>query len=98
MGKVAEGYADDIVLTNDNPRGEDPGAIIEDILAGIANNKHVNVETDRATAITQTIMNADQGDIVVVAGKGHETCQEIAGRRYPFSDRELVRRLAEEIQ
>ena len=98
MGKVAEDYADDIVLTNDNPRGEAPGAIIEDILAGIANNKHVNVETDRATAITQTIMNADQGDIVVVAGKGHETCQEIAGRRYPFSDRELVRRLVEEIQ
>ena len=98
MGKIAEDYADDIVLTNDNPRGEVPDDIIEDILVGITDRKRVRIETDRAIAIERTIRNAEQQDIVVVAGKGHETCQEIAGRRYPFSDRELVRRLAEEMQ
>ena len=98
MGKIAEDYADNIVLTNDNPRGEDPDVIIDDIMMGISNHNNVRVISDRATAITHAIRNADQQDIVVIAGKGHETHQEIAGKNYPFSDRELVRRLAEEIK
>jgi UDP-N-acetylmuramoyl-L-alanyl-D-glutamate--2,6-diaminopimelate ligase len=96
MGKIAEDYADYVVLTNDNPRGEDPDVIINDILTGISNHSNVRVVTDRITAITHAIRNADQQDIVIIAGKGHETHQEIAGKFYPFSDRELVRRLAEE--
>jgi UDP-N-acetylmuramoyl-L-alanyl-D-glutamate--2,6-diaminopimelate ligase len=98
MGKIAEDYADNIVLTNDNPRSEDPDTIMNDILTGISNHNNVEIVTDRTMAITHAIRNADQQDIVVIAGKGHETHQEIAGKFYPFSDRELVRRLAEEIK
>lgn len=96
MGEVAERHADKVVLTNDNPRGEDAGGIIEDILKGMTHPEQVVVELDRAEAIRSTIFSSNNEDIILVAGKGHETYQEIAGQRFPFSDRQLVRNVLEE--
>lgn len=93
MGAIAEAYADQVVLTNDNPRDEDPGEIIREILTGITNTESVRVQPDRDKAITDAVLSATAGDTVLIAGKGHETHQEIAGRRIPFSDRQLVRNL-----
>jgi UDP-N-acetylmuramoyl-L-alanyl-D-glutamate--2,6-diaminopimelate ligase len=84
MGSVAAARADRIVLTSDNPRGEDPRAIIEAIRHGISGD--CAVELDRARAIDAAIGSADAADVVLIAGKGHEGFQEIAGRRLPFSD------------
>ncbi len=84
MGQVASDGADEVWVTSDNPRNEDPRAIIDDILAGAAGKAHV--EADRARAIFEAIGNAHQGDVVLIAGKGHEDYQEIAGERLPFSD------------
>jgi UDP-N-acetylmuramoyl-L-alanyl-D-glutamate--2,6-diaminopimelate ligase len=84
MGLAASRRADRIVLTSDNPRGEDPLAIIEAIRGGIAGA--CAVEPDRAKAITGAIAAAEAADVVLIAGKGHESFQEIAGRRLPFSD------------
>jgi UDP-N-acetylmuramoyl-L-alanyl-D-glutamate--2,6-diaminopimelate ligase len=89
MGAIAERRADSVLLTSDNPRGEDPQAIIAAILAGMRTSPAV--ETDRATAIRQAVMQADARDVVVLAGKGHEPYQEIAGRRFPFADLEAAR-------
>ena len=75
-------------MTSDNPRGEDPLAIIEEILAGVPG---LDVEPDRAAAIARAIELADTGDVVVIAGKGHEQGQELADRRIPFDDREVAR-------
>jgi len=85
MGAVAARLADRIVVTSDNPRGEPPEAIIQDILAGCGDVTPL-VEVDRATAISLVITKAAAGDTVLIAGKGHETYQEIAGARIPFSD------------
>jgi UDP-N-acetylmuramoyl-L-alanyl-D-glutamate--2,6-diaminopimelate ligase len=89
MGEAAVRLSDIAVLTSDNPRDEDPGAIIEDVLRGIPegrDNKNVLVEPDRRLAIAHVLELAGPGDIVVIAGKGHETYQEIAGERFPFDD------------
>ena len=96
MGAVAERYADNIILTSDNPRSENPDLIIRDILGGIKNRAKVIVEPDRATAIAGAIQAAATGDIVLIAGKGHENVQEIAGKRLPFSDQQHVRNLLED--
>ena len=84
MGEIASRLADRVVLTSDNPRSEDPRAIIEAVRAGVI-AEHA-VEPDRAAAITSAILGAQSGDVILVAGKGHETYQEIGGRRLPFSD------------
>jgi UDP-N-acetylmuramoyl-L-alanyl-D-glutamate--2,6-diaminopimelate ligase len=84
MGSVAAARADRIVLTSDNPRGEDPQAIVDAIREGVSGD--CLVELDRATAIASAISSADAADVVLIAGKGHEGFQEIAGRRLPFSD------------
>jgi len=84
MGAVAARLADRVLLTSDNPRGEDPAAIIEQIRAGAG--AACAVEPDRAAAIAAAIADADTADVVLLAGKGHETYQEIAGRRLAFSD------------
>ncbi len=84
MGEVASRLADRIVLTSDNPRDEQPSAIIAEIRSGVS-IAH-DVEPDRAKAIAAAIRGARPGDVVLIAGKGHETYQEIAGRRLPFSD------------
>jgi UDP-N-acetylmuramoyl-L-alanyl-D-glutamate--2,6-diaminopimelate ligase len=84
MGEIASRLADGIVLTSDNPRSEDPSAIIEAIRGGVS-IEHA-VEPDRAKAIVAAIRGARPGDVVLIAGKGHETYQEVGGRRLPFSD------------
>jgi UDP-N-acetylmuramoyl-L-alanyl-D-glutamate--2,6-diaminopimelate ligase len=89
MGRIARERADVIVVTSDNPRSEDPLAIIQDIVQGAGVD--VEVDPDRRSAIRRAIELAEPGDIVVIAGKGHEQGQEIAGVRHPFDDREVAR-------
>lgn len=84
MGAIAERLADAVVVTSDNPRSEDPQAIIAQILAGM--KAQPVVAPDRAAAINATVAQADVGDVILLAGKGHEPYQEIAGVRIPFSD------------
>lgn len=91
MGAVASQLADVVVLTNDNPRSEDPAEIVEEIRAGMSGGAAVVVELDRRKAILEALGNARPGDVVVVAGKGHETTQEFADRTVPFDDRQVVR-------
>jgi UDP-N-acetylmuramoyl-L-alanyl-D-glutamate--2,6-diaminopimelate ligase len=91
MGSAAARLADLAIVTSDNPRGEDPVAIIDQILAGAEGSANVVVEPDRAAAISAAVANARDGDIVVIAGKGHERGQEIAGRVLPFDDAEEAR-------
>ena len=96
MGEACAKLADKIVVTSDNPRSEDPMAIINAILGGIDGNRRqsVAVEPDRKAAIEMALREADEGDVVIIAGKGHETTQEIKGVKYPFDDREIVRQFA----
>jgi UDP-N-acetylmuramoyl-L-alanyl-D-glutamate--2,6-diaminopimelate ligase len=89
MGAVVSRLADRAVLTSDNPRSEDPWKIIEAIRTGIAGG--CEVEPDRAKAIEAAIAAAGEADVVLIAGKGHESHQEIAGRRLPFSDAAVAR-------
>ena len=91
MGRLAARGADAVVVTNDNPRGEDPRAIAEGILAGIDDPAHVRVELDRRAAIERAIADARSGDLVVIAGKGHETYQIAGDEVRPFDDREIAR-------
>ncbi len=91
MASVAEELADRVIVTDDNPRGEQPDAIARDILAGFREAGAVRVIHDRAEAIRLAVLQAAPGDVVLVAGKGHESWQEIAGARLPFSDAEQVR-------
>jgi len=88
MGGIAERGADRVVLTSDNPRSEPPAAILAQIVAGISAAGAARVESieDRRAAIAQAVAAAKAGDVVLLAGKGHEDYQEIAGRRRPFSD------------
>ena len=90
MGRIAAEHADRVVVTSDNPRSEDPAAIASEIVGGIlpTGNRHYVVELDRASAIAEAIEAAKPGDVVLLAGKGHETYQERNGERQPFHDRE----------
>jgi UDP-N-acetylmuramoyl-L-alanyl-D-glutamate--2,6-diaminopimelate ligase len=78
-----------VVVTSDNPRSEEPLAVIQDILQGTGLD--VEIDPDRRSAIARAISLAEPGDVVVVAGKGHEQGQEIAGRKEPFDDRDVAR-------
>jgi len=88
MGRIAALRADRVVVTNDNPRREDPAAIAAAVVAGIraAGGRSFDVELDRGAAIRGAIAGAKPGDVVLVAGKGHEDYQERDGVRTPFSD------------
>lgn len=86
MGKIASQLADVVFVTSDNPRTEDPRTIVEHVLSGVETQSTVYVELDREAAITSAIFTAQRGDVVVIAGKGHESTQEINGVRTPFSD------------
>ena len=88
MGEVATRLADRAIVTSDNPRSEDPRAIIDQVIAQAHPRYHV--EADRMTAIQTAIREARPEDVVLIAGKGHETYQEIGGRRFPFSDVEAA--------
>jgi UDP-N-acetylmuramoyl-L-alanyl-D-glutamate--2,6-diaminopimelate ligase len=91
MGRIACELADRVVLTSDNPRGEEPAAIVADIMAGAGAGEAVAVEPDRRAAIRGAVLAAQPGDVVVVAGKGHETYQLTGDARSHFDDREEVR-------
>jgi len=94
MGEIAARLADVLVVTDDNPRTEDPAAIRAAVLAGASSGTaEVLEEGDRRAAIAVALDRARPGDIVVVAGKGHETGQEIGDVVHPFDDREVVREL-----
>jgi len=86
MGAIAAHGADRVVVSSDNPRSENPAAIIAGIVAGIADRSHTDVIEDRRTAIATAVIEASPRDVILLAGKGHEDYQEIAGVRQPFSD------------
>ena len=102
MAAIAERLADRVIVTDDNPRNEDGDVIVADIVEGFADTTRVLVQRDRAAAIAQALANAGADDVVLVAGKGHEPYQEIAGIRHAFDDtavaRELLRRRTQELQ
>jgi len=91
MAAAAEQHAHHVVLTSDNPRSEDPQMILSHMLAGLHNAAHAIVIPDRAQAISQAVQHAQAQDVVLVAGKGHEDYQEVAGVKQPFSDVQQAR-------
>jgi len=91
MGRVACAEADTVLVTDDNPRSEDPAEIRAEIVAGCAGPAPCDQVADRAEAIGRALHEAEAGDVVLVAGKGHETTQEVQGVHHPFSDREAIR-------
>jgi UDP-N-acetylmuramoyl-L-alanyl-D-glutamate--2,6-diaminopimelate ligase len=97
MGAIAERLADRIIVTDDNPRGEDGDAIVAQIVAGLTHREHAAVQRDRADAIALALREARGGDVVLIAGKGHEPYQEIGGKKFPFDDLAVARRALETI-
>lgn len=99
MGEVSSKLADLTVVTSDNPRDEEPEAIIEDILIGVhkADGSYITIP-DRKEAIRYCIEHAEEGDVIVLAGKGHEDYQEIKGKKYHMDERELIQEVLEELQ
>ncbi len=93
MGKIAAELSDKVFVTSDNPRTENPDMIIEDILAGIENQKNVKADPDRKAAIADAIKAAKKGDIVLLCGKGHETYQILNTGKIHFDEREVVREI-----
>ena len=93
MAAAAESYADNVVLTSDNPRREKPESIIEDVLTGFNEPERITVCVDRMEAIKTCVQQAKHGDIILVAGKGHETYQEIDGVKHDYDERALIAKL-----
>ena len=89
-GEIATRLADEVIITNDNPRQESPQQIIDQIVAGAHEGASFRIEADRAAAIRKAIDSAGKGDIVLIAGKGHEDYQEINGKKIPFSDAKIA--------
>jgi len=96
MGEIAERLADVAIVTDDNPRGEDGDAIVAQILAGMTKAGEAMVQRDREAAIRAALAMAHTGDVVLIAGKGHETYQESAGGKRPFDDMAVARRALED--
>jgi UDP-N-acetylmuramoyl-L-alanyl-D-glutamate--2,6-diaminopimelate ligase len=95
MGEVAVRLSDEVVLTSDNPRSEEPSAIIDAVLEGIDDRSTLTIEPDRRAAIATAIGRARSGDVVIIAGKGHETTQTTGDTVVPFDDRAVARELME---
>ncbi len=95
MGAIAERLADRVIVTDDNPRGENGDEIVSEILQGMSVRTSATVHRDRAAAIALALREAKPGDVVLIAGKGHEPYQEIAGVRHPFDDLDVARRALE---
>lgn len=93
MGEIAQTHADHILITNDNPRTEDPAQIAEDILTGLASKEQAQVVLERKEAIRRALETSQPGDIVLIAGKGHETYQEIQQQRIPYDERNYIMQL-----
>jgi UDP-N-acetylmuramoyl-L-alanyl-D-glutamate--2,6-diaminopimelate ligase len=85
-------------VTSDNPRGEDPAAIVAEVVAGTGGTASLHIEVDRRAAIAGALAAARGGDVVLIAGKGHETTQTIGDRVLPFDDREVARELLHEVR
>ncbi len=96
MGRIADKYADIITITSDNPRTEDPDAIIRDIRKGVTRTENIFVEPNRRKAIRSAIIEADIRTMVLIAGKGHERYQEVHGRKQKFDDREIAEKALRE--
>ena len=97
MGEISGRLADLTIITSDNPRFEEPQAIIDDIKTGMARTEGAYVEIcDRKEAIRYAITHGQEGDIIILAGKGHEDYQEIRGVKYPMDERVLIREILEE--
>ncbi len=97
MGEVAGRLADFTIITSDNPRFEEPQDIINDIVTGMSRTQGEYIEImDRKEAFRYAILNARPGDVIVLAGKGHEDYQEIKGVKYHMDERELIREVLEE--
>jgi UDP-N-acetylmuramyl tripeptide synthase len=99
MARVAEELADSIIVTSDNPRTENPNAIISEIVTGFRdpNATNIAIEPDRRKAIGMAIETARKGDIILIAGKGHETYQVLIDGPIPFDDREVARGILREM-
>ncbi len=95
MGAIAERLADCIIVTDDNPRGEDGDVIVAQIVAGLAHSQRALIQRDRAAAIALALRDAKVGDVVLIAGKGHESYQEIGGVKRAFDDTDVARRVLE---
>jgi UDP-N-acetylmuramoyl-L-alanyl-D-glutamate--2,6-diaminopimelate ligase len=92
MGRIAETHADRAIVTSDNPRTEDPEKILDDVEAGMSQGRHERIE-DRREAIAHAIAGAEEGDVILLAGKGHETYQIRGTVKYPFDERTIVREI-----
>jgi UDP-N-acetylmuramoyl-L-alanyl-D-glutamate--2,6-diaminopimelate ligase len=90
MAELCFRLSDVLFLTSDNPRSEDPEAILNDMAAGLPRNGDYRRDADRRAAVTSALREAREGDIVLIAGKGHETYQEIRGVKHPFDDRQVA--------
>jgi len=98
MGSIAQNYSNYCMVTSDNPRTEDPKAIIEDILTGLDKEKeNFEVVIDRKEAIESAIKKAKKGDVVIIAGKGHENYQIIGKTKYHFDDKEIATNCLKEV-
>ncbi len=93
MAAIAEQWADTLILTDDNPRTEDPAAIIADMCAGLQKPEQVHIEHSRTEALRHALAQAVPGDIILLAGKGHEDYQIIGKEKHHYSDRETVMQL-----
>jgi len=97
MAKIAEDNADVVIVTDDNPRTENPEIIMQDIVAGFIKPANITIEHDRANAISIALNKANSGDTVLIAGKGHENVQILAAGTVPFSDREQANKVLQEL-
>jgi UDP-N-acetylmuramoyl-L-alanyl-D-glutamate--2,6-diaminopimelate ligase len=94
MGRIAARLADRLIVTSDNPRGEDPQRIINDILQGVSGvREELAIISDRGSAVRYAVAGANRGDVVLLAGKGHEDYQLVHGVKHPFSDASEARRV-----
>ncbi|MBC8548805.1 MAG: hypothetical protein H8D23_04065 [Candidatus Brocadiales bacterium] len=93
MGRIADEKSDIFWLTNDNPRTEDPLDIIDDIKAGIKSGRSFHIQTSRYIAIEEALSEAEDGDLIIIAGKGHEKYQIVKDTIVPFDDREVVKKI-----
>ncbi len=95
MGRIASEMADEVIITSDNPRNEEPEVILDEIEQGIIGDRYMRI-SDRAEAIRRAVLMLKKGDVLLVAGKGHEKYQEIAGRKHFFSDKDLIKEYMQE--
>ena len=96
MGSIAEEFSDQLFITSDNPRSEEPQKIVNDILKGIKKREKIIIEIDRFKAINESIKFANKEDIVLIAGKGHEDYQILKDKVINFDDREIAYKLLKE--